>query len=317
MTIIRLPANDPETWLANRREDVTGSQVGALLVNHRYLTPAKLYAEKIGALPDDGPKNAGPKTRGQRLEKLVAEMVAEKHPDWQIHKATDYYRDKEIKLGGTPDYFIWDSRTQRSRVLEIKTVGASDFRSIWRGGDPEAKPIPEAWQILQCLTYQYLTGFRGGMIAVMPVGEWEPLDVYEIDVPYNEKVIERIKEKVLEFWTNIARGTVPEFNYTRDAAVIKALYASADPDLPTLDLSADPEAHILLTRLETLRAQRKVTEDAEEETKARIHAKIGDAEAAFVPGFEYVTLRNQCRREHVVKEANFRVLRMKREKVKA
>lgn len=315
MAIIRIPNNDQATWLANRREDVTGSQVGALFDLHRYLTPAKLYAEKIGALPADDGKNAGPKTRGQRLEKLVAEMVQEKHPEWEVYKATDYYRDTEIHLGGTPDYFISRHRTGEPNMpLEIKTCGASDFRSIWKGGDPEAEPIPEAWQILQNLTYQYLTGFHGGMIAVMPVGEWEPLDVHEIDVPWNPQVVEKIKDKVLQFWTDIARGERPEFNYSRDADVIKALYASADSSLPPVDLTRDPEISALVTRLETLRRSAKVTKEAEEETAARIRVKIGDAEAAIVPGFEYVTAKSTYNKGYTVAPFSFRSIRMKRSK---
>src|SRR5258706_16077675 len=112
-----------------RKNDVTGSEVGALFDVHRYLTPAKLYALKSGAYAEeDQPDNV--KSRGVKLESFVASEVELKNPNWSIAKADKYYRDVDHRLGGTPDYLVKEvtdgiSQQRRNGILEIKTIGRS------------------------------------------------------------------------------------------------------------------------------------------------------------------------------------------------
>lgn len=312
--ITRIPiTDDRDAWLAERRKDVTGSEIGALFGVHRYLTPAQLYAEKIGALPDDK-QLTGPLVRGVKLESFVAEEIGRRHPEWQVYKATNYYRDKKHRVGGTPDYLVnCGPITNRNphRVLEIKTVGASDFLNIWRGGDPEGEICPEPWQIMQCLTYQHLTGWQGGIIAVMVVGEWAPLEIHEIQVPRNDKLIDRMLNRVGDFWEAVDGGHVPEFDYSRDMATIKALYASAIPGT-NLDLTWDTELPILLHEREGLKTREREAKRELEEVEARIRAKIGDAESVTAAGGWEITLKNQHRAGYTVAPCDFRVLRAKR-----
>lgn len=312
MTITRHAIENREQWLDLRRKDVTGSEVGALFGVHRYLTPAALYAEKIGALPDDK-VTTGPMSRGVKLEGFVATQLEDRHSGWKIIKADQYFRDGMHHIGGTPDCYLWDKVGEQHKILEIKTVGASDFRAIWKNGDPEAEPVPEPWQILQCLTYQYLTGARGGIIAVMVVGEWEPMDIYEIEVPYNEALIYAILQRVDRFWLDVHAGVAPAFDFTQDLPVVKALYASAVPG-HQIDLRGDDE----MQRLLDLREQAKATignlEKSVQEYDARIRTKIGDAESALVTGWKSVTLKNQHRHGYTVAATDFRVLRATREK---
>src|SRR5437899_11345054 len=128
MTIQKFAIDDRQQWLGLRRNDVTGSEVGALFDLHRYLTPAKLYALKSGAMAEED-KTDGVMSRGVKLESFVASEVAAKNPSWSIAKSTHYYRDVEHRLGGTPDFVIADrdptSDNAGPGILEIKTVGRS------------------------------------------------------------------------------------------------------------------------------------------------------------------------------------------------
>lgn len=322
--IVRIPVTDDrDAWLAERRHDVTGSEIGALFGCHRYLTPAKLHAQKIGALADDIPAS-GPMARGVKLESFVAAQIMLRHPEWLVTKANDYYRDADNRVGGTPDYLIQKpaseaedpegkkrfGRWKTNTVLEIKTVGASDFKAIWRDGDPDGEILPEPWQIMQCLTYQHLTGAENGLIAVMVVGEWAPLEIHEIEVPRNDKLIAKMLDRVGAFWEAVDLGVPPEFDYDRDMAVIKALYGSAEAGRK-LDLSWDGELPLLLDRREGLKGRAKDIECELTNVEARIRAKIGDAETVVADGWE-ATLKNQHRKAYSVEAADFRVLRAKR-----
>jgi predicted phage-related endonuclease len=313
-SITRTPGGDRAQWLKTRMQDVTGSDVGALFGCHPWKTVADLYAEKIGAYPSPDEAPAGPKARGTRLEKFVAGEIADRNPEWTVVKETDYYRDPETRLGGTPDYELYTSAPNPGSrcVLEIKTVAERDFKNIWKDPScPEAPPLPPVWILLQATTYMYLTGAPAAKIGVMPIGEWSSFDPIVIDVPRNENVIREIKTRVAKFWDAVERGEPPEFDFDRDMPAIKALYGSADPG-KIVDLRQDSVMTDLLFERDRLKASLKNDETLLEPVEAQIRARIGDAETALVNGFSSVTLKSQHRREHLVKASDFRVLRAKK-----
>ena len=108
-----------------REQDITASVVGALLGHHPYVTKLELYqVHKFGNVPPypDNPTLR----RGRIFEREVAGAVEEKYPHWEITKATDYYRDPEIRLGATPDFLItdmvrgvWNSGNQNSQDIRM------------------------------------------------------------------------------------------------------------------------------------------------------------------------------------------------------
>jgi predicted phage-related endonuclease len=308
-TIQKFPITDRKEWLHLRSADVTGSEVGALFDVHRYLTPAKLYARKSGAMPEDEVEG-GPVKRGVRLESFVASQVMEmRKEDWaSLSPGGSYYRDVEHRLGGTPDYLI-RTKSDEVGILEIKTVGHSDFLKIWRGGDPEGEIIPEPWQLLQTLTYMYLTGASFGKIAVLPVGEWEPMDIHLVDIPRREDTIASVLARTDEFWSDVDDGIMPQFNFERDMATIKALYANVKKG-SMVDLRGDNEFREMLQWHQKYANDEKVSHERKEVMAANIRARMGEYEAANADGFD-VSLKQQTRKAYEVKESTFRVLRIK------
>jgi len=298
-------------WLALRRHDVCGSEIGALFGLHRYLTPAQLYAEKIGAL-GDGDTTDGVKTRGVRLESFVADQVCTLNSNWNVGKNMEYYRDDKHRLGGTPDYFIIEGNERRFGVLEIKTVGMRDFIDIWRGGDPAGEIIPEPWQMLQVEQYMHLTGASFGKIAVLPVSEWSPMDVHIVDIPRRDDIIEKIIARADRFWEDVKQGIPPEFDYGKDMAVIKAMFFTATPG-KAIDLRGDAEFVDLLELREQYKQEIRDNETLLTDIDARIRARLGDCESAVSDGWT-ATLKNQHRAAYSVEAADFRVLRTKRSK---
>jgi predicted phage-related endonuclease len=312
--ITKFPIGDRQQWLGLRRNDVTGSEVGALFGVHRYLTPAKLYALKSGNMPEDD-IGGGPVTRGVRLESFVASQVAIANPNWSIAKNDGYYRDVENRIGGTPDYFIRsvsiDGSQQISNdgILEVKTVGRSDFLRVWKGGDPEGEIIPEPWQLMQAMTYMYLTGAAFAKVAVLPVGEWEPMDVHVIDVPRRDDTIAAIIGKINEFWNDVDEGIMPDFDFEKDIDVIKSIYANVRPG-SYINYRGDNEFREMLQWHQKYADEEKFAKERKEVIAANIRARMGEYESATTDGWD-VTLKEQTRKEHITKASTFRVLRLK------
>jgi predicted phage-related endonuclease len=168
MTIERRIIADREQWLAWRREDVTASAIGALFGVHPYLTKMRLYAEKRGVEFGANEDNKLLR-RGRWLEPAVGAAVAELRPDWRIVPAGVYLRDPELRLGATPDFFIYDD-PRGLGVLQAKTASPSAFKRDWADG----AEVP-MWIMLQLSVEMMLADAAFGAVAVLLV------DAYGMD----------------------------------------------------------------------------------------------------------------------------------------
>src|ERR1700756_613941 len=104
MPVVRFRIENPDHWLAWRREDITASDVGALFGAHPYKTMFGLYREKRGdlAMPE---RDTAQLERGQDLEPVVLEKLKKQYPSWTIKPAREYVRDPDCHLGATPDAY--------------------------------------------------------------------------------------------------------------------------------------------------------------------------------------------------------------------
>lgn len=310
-TVLQYPTANRTEWLGLRKRDVTGSEAGALLGVHAHITPLELYARKTGAVVDDI-EISGPVSRGMRLESYVADAVREKG-EFVVSKELHYYRDPRIRLGGTPDFKIirceYDGKPQG--VLEIKTVGQRDFVEKWRGGDKDGKIIPPAWMLVQMQVYLYLTDAEYGRWGVLPVGDWEPMDVVMVEAERRSDVISRILTETAKFWENVENRVMPTPDFEKDSAVIKAIYADTKVD-KTIDLRYDTEIEKLLAMHAEHNAKKLAAEKSVKWISAAILSKFGDAESAIVPGFHHVTYKKHSRSGYTVAPTSYRQLNYKR-----
>jgi putative phage-type endonuclease len=305
--ITRHEITSREQWLELRRHDVTASEVGALLGVHPYKTIAALYADKLGMIKHD---DTGPDAiRGVKLEPFVADQVRENNPTWDIQKSKYYFRDEEHHLGATPDYMVNAPEYSGLGPLEIKTVEQSKFDRLWKA---EGDVVPEPWIILQVMLQIYLTQSDFGMVAVMPISGWAPLEVYVILIPRNDELIHKIIHASEDFWDRVRSHEPPPFDFERDEQTIKSLYPSARKGTK-VDLSGDNEIKELLDNREYLKKELKQRRDYLDAIEANIRAKIGVCETAIVDGWN-VELKNATRKSYTVAETTYRELRATRNK---
>lgn len=304
MTVTRHRIEDRQQWLEMRRRDITASEVGALFGVHPYKTAAELFADKAGLLPPAEAGNAA--TRGVRLEPFVASQIQEKHPDWKIEKATEYWRDGNWRIGATPDYFVTLPDGRRG-PMDIKTVDERKFKEVWMEADGSL--VPEPFILLQVVQQMHLTGGDFGMVGVMPVSSWAPFDVHVIDVPQSPKVVEQILARVNEFWVHVLAGKPPEFDPARDLETVKAIYSKGGGE--AIDLRGDNEIRELLHHRERHKKEIASHQEVLEGIETKIRAKIGNAEEAIVNGW-HLTLKTSQRKGYTVEPTVVRTLRAKR-----
>lgn len=312
----RVPIESHAQWLGNverhkvppgtlsplRAGDVTASELSALFGLHPYKTGMGLFAEKTGApIPREDDSIA--KRRGRLLEDAVARAYLEENPGCELVKANEYWRAPMLKLGCSPDFFLKDEQG-REGVAEAKTVAPHVFKKQY------TEQIPPTHHVLQCLAQMMLLDRKVGKLIVLVVDGYR-FDLHTYSIPRHEAAEQRIQEAVAQFWADIAAGREPAFDYARDASLLPLMFPHHVAG-NVVDLRGDNELPSLLDEREHLKDEIAAKIARKDEIETELKFKIGEAEAALVAGWR-ITHRGQHRKEHTVKAADFRVLRIARE----
>jgi predicted phage-related endonuclease len=236
------PITSREEWLTWRKQDVTASNLGALFGVHPYTTALRLYVEKRGVDFPDKDDNKVTR-RGRWLEPAIGGAVAELRPDWTIKAPNVYLRDAALRLGATPDFYLYEGIDRHvfyttegiglpHGVLQAKSVSPAVWHDEWLAGEE----LPR-WIELQCRTEMLLTNATFGVVAVMLVDPFN-MDVKLIGVPRDADIEHEIVDRVNSFWAQVEAGIEPTPDYGRDTAAIKALHPRETKGV-TVDLSSN------------------------------------------------------------------------------
>lgn len=291
-----------DEWLALRKQDVTASAVGALYGCHDYLTAYGLWAEKTGRMSSDAP-DSGILRRGRLLEPVAVEALREERPTWEVTRSTDYFRDTDARLGGTPDVLV-RCPERGAGIVQIKTVAPMVFRQKWLDEDRQIA-VP-TWIGLQASVEAYLTGAKWAAVAVLVVDH--VIDLHIIDVPLVDGLMDRVKADVQAFWALCDSGATPDPDYGRDGALIARLFDTDNGS--TVDLSTDNHLPELLAEREALKAQEKQASERIKVIETEIRAKVGEATFATLPGWN-ISLKTLQRKAYEVKATSYRALRIR------
>lgn len=307
--IERIEKGDREGWLLARGRDVTASQIGALFGVHPYASALELYHQKRRSLPPTGDGESAAMRRGRIFERAAVDMLAEDFPDWDItYNASSftYFRDPEARLGATPDLIV-DAPGRGVGVVQIKTVGAREYRRTWvdEDGEPEA-PL---WIMLQATLEQYCVGGSWAAIAPLVVGDSFDVRLPIFEVPQTPGLIETMRAKSLAFWADVEAGVEPPADYERDGGLIDRLFAKADGG-HEIDLIDDARVAALISARSAAVEARREAARAIDRAEAEIKHIMGDAAVAHLGGGRRIIWRNQRRDGGFTPPSNARVLRV-------
>jgi len=290
-----------EEWLEWRKSDVTASTIGALFDCHPYQTALKLYAEKRGTefIVEDNKVMR----RGRWMEPAVAKAVMETRPGWVLEQGTEYLRAPDLRIGATPDFFIYGDQ-RGTGILQAKSVSPSVYARDWNDG----KEVP-LWIILQAVTEAMMTNADFIVVAALLV------DAHNMDVAIHEMerspaAEEKIIKAVAQFWKDVENGHEPPPDFGRDADTIKAIWRAEKDKDAEVDLTGLNHLPALLDERETHKADIKQMEARIDEIENEIKFLMKDAAVGVgLPGWR-VTYRTSHYKSYVVKERDSRILRV-------
>jgi len=308
MSITVTPITDQAQWRELRKPNVGCSEVAALFGIHEYLTGFALAARKLGKLEDTVDNNL--LRRGRMLEPVARSLLAEEHQEWTQIVAGDYYCERDLRFGATPDLFVKDE-LGRTGLVQIKTAAPSAFARKWHNPDTSAVE-PPLWIAMQAMCEMHLTGADFAVVAVLVVDDWG-FTLETVDVPYLPKVIEEARTRVEAFWMMVDRGELPAPDYGRDEHNLARVYARAEKD-SEIDLSGDNELPEIVDQLVALRMAKNTAEAGIKEANAKILDRMKLAERARYAG-GWISAKTISKKEYTVKPSSYRLINVKKGEV--
>lgn len=187
-TMIKLKQGTPE-WLDWRLGGITATEASAAMGVSKWATPLSVYDSKLN------PKQHEPSKYeewGTRLEPVIRQTFAEKHPEFKVIQG-ECYEDgwKKCSLDGE----LKDANGNTVAILEIKT-GSSD--ADWA-------PVPEYYKA-QVQWQMHVTGIKKVYFAVLIHGH----DYFEREMNYDPEYAQQMELKCQELWNAICIKIPPD-----------------------------------------------------------------------------------------------------------
>lgn len=274
-----------ETFLAERRTGLGGSDMAGVLNAAPYGCARRLWYEKTGLIPDYLPPHPGALLRGQRLEDLVAaeytlhtgkscrRLAMRRHPKlpWAL-----VHVDRQI---------LGDARGPG--VLECKSASWRAFAEMKRSGLPEAYVAQLQWAL-------YVTGYGWGAFAVLEPESW---DFVTFEMAADPAVAAVLARRAREFWGDVLNGVAPHplpeardrrcqtcvYRRTCRGEALAAAARLPEEDAGPVPEDRTPEFEQLAADYAFARERREEAEELEQQIAGRIKESLGDRTAVAVP----------------------------------
>lgn len=207
-----------DEWISFRSSGLGGSEIGTLMGVNSWKSPAELYYQKIGIIPQKIKQNI-PMFMGTIMESLVADLFSywggdeesmmtnyeNKTPVRKLYEPVGYIINPDYphlffspdRLQITKDIRIRSGNINTDNVeaiVEIKTISGWSSKQ-WDGGMPPS-------YYLQLQTYLMGLGIEKGYLASLEDGR--NLKVHEFE--RDDTMIEMIGNVTAEFWDRVLAG---------------------------------------------------------------------------------------------------------------
>lgn len=268
-----LPADaDRDDWLTARRSGIGSSDVAAILGVVKERTPSHVYYDKRGELPDDAGEAA---YWGTVHEEPVARVWAMRNRS-VIRRVGLVAHEAAPWMLTTLDRRVTECPLSEDRTpcaLEVKTRSA--FKAAqWHAGPPDDVLAQMLWQIR-------VNGYDHMHYAVLIGGNEYHQGVVRAD--QYETVTQDIVAACERFWLDHVQAAVPP-PLTGDGEALAAMFRRQHPTRTgAVDIDRD-DTRDDLADYETHRLAESAARKAKNTAKARLLARLGDAQAALIGG---------------------------------
>jgi len=278
--------------MTDRKKFLGASDAAAALGLSRWKTPIELWAEKTGQIEPPVVDSEAAEL-GKGLEDYVAKRFSTKTGkavhrvnEHRFHKAFPYLAAQiDRKVEG------------ENAVLECKTA------SGWKAKEWSGEEIPQEY-IIQCHHQLSVTGYDKAYLAVL-IGNQD----FKIrEILRDEKIIEDLVKKEIEFWAYVRNKMMPEIVMPKDDDVLYQLFPQMTAGE---DVALKDEANILIEGIQAMIQDKIALEDQIDKSKNELKVMLKEAEQGHTKLWR-VTWKDQVGSTYTVERKPTRVLRYKR-----
>lgn len=267
--VIPIDPEDRDLWLAQRRQGIGSSDVAPILGMSHFGSAYSTWVDKVEGLPEE---DSDAMKWGRKLEAVVADEFAERHPEFDVVKPTVMYAHGEHAfMQANPDRLLHHPSSEDyddpTALLEIKT---SNYTDDWIDGPPD-------YVLLQVQHQLAVMGLSKAYVALLMFGreyrEWE----YDRD----DATIAVLVEQEREFWRRVVEKDPPApdgSDATTDA--VKWLFRDAEDT----EVEGGERAAGLLRKRAAFKAEVAEAERRVEAVENEIRALFGENTRLLIDG---------------------------------
>lgn len=287
--------SDRGRWLRSRAEGIGASESAAILGLSPFISAYALWAKKTGLVQDDEEE-----TELQRWGNILEPAICEEYAEQTGRRIIDHGRYAVRRSETCPvmlctlDREVHADDKPGPGCMEAKNVGA--YRDDeWIEGPPIYYQVQVQHQMEVC-------GWQWASMAVLIGGNkfrW-------VDVERNDKFIDVLRRKCVEFWHLVETRTAPDVDGSDSTAeTLRRLFPQDTGEtiaLPGESMGWDDQ---IREANEVIRAAM----GRKEEAQNRIKAAMGVAAYGVLPGGGRWSLITTTRKGYEVQETQVRTLR--------
>ncbi len=239
-----------------------------------------LYLEKTGEL-DPEPENE-PMSWGIKMEALICDEFAERHPDLDVLSNGATYRSREHPhMLASLDRPLRERQGPATGLLEVKNVTVF-LATDWRTRPPD-------YVVIQVQQQLAVTGYEFAWVAALIGGN----RYVEYEVERDEALIASVIEGTRAFWHRVLDRTPPPLDgsdSTRDA--LRRQYDDSDGEVVELP----PNALDIRIARDEVKARAAELEMQQREYENQLLSMLGEHEVGIVEDQKVVTWKPQTTR---------------------
>lgn len=268
-------------WLSARKQDITSTELAALMGMSEYKSRLKLWMIKAGKIEDDFVETRFTRW-GKRLQLAIGQGISEDE-GWECYDLTNYYlRDEDARIGASMDFRIIRPDGVAG-LLETKSTGFFDEEMGWT---KTRAPVDYEFQIQGQVNLAVSEGERISLGIIGALDGRKSTRLYERIPDFS--LWDLVKEETAKFWHSIKIDEPPAPDYTVDAELLQKLQGAVNSG-QNISLTGNNRAHYLIEQYITLEAAREqvnpLLKDGAlklEAIKAELHHMMGNAEVALI-----------------------------------
>jgi putative phage-type endonuclease len=221
------PVESPK-WNRLRSKGIGGSEIAAVVGLSPWTSAFTLWHRKAGKLGPQQPSES--MNWGKRLEPVVCDAFAERHPDVHIRTAgLFHHQTRRWQLASCDRLIATEEACQAHAVLEVKTADAHD---AFEWGDDGTDEIPPYYRC-QALWYLDTLGLPLSHIAVLIGGN----DYREFVIEYAKGEAEWLREEGRKFWQTVLDDQPPPLDGSDSTyQAVREMH----PDIEPIEEAIDP-----------------------------------------------------------------------------